>query len=507
MTGIIFLLSSVFLHIKDKNNYSVLALFFAAFCFFFFAALLDPYLNLWDERFHALVAKNILVHPLRPTLYEDPAVEMDYSKWASSIVWLHKQPFFLWLIALSFKCFGINEIALRLPSVLLSSFLIVIAYRTGKLLVNSKVGYCTAFLFTTSFYLLELVSGKQNVDHNDVIFLCTVSASIWAWVEYYYSKKKVWLILIGLFSGSAVLCKWLIGLLVFVGWGIQVFYKWWKEKKISIPWDCVIALLIALMVALPWQIYILLNYHSEAMAAYAYNSAHFTTAIEGHGGPWWIYLANLKILYGLVVQVLLPISLFLLYKKINTKSFKIVFVALPVIVYLFFSIAKTKMASFPFVVTLPIFLSIACMIDFILIKFSGIKISQKLKQIVIFVFIMCIGVLNFRFTEIRQNHSLSGKDSEYLKMMIDNKKIYQELPVTYPANSVVMNVKGIHYVECMFYSGFPAYNFIPSEEQFNDLKKKGRPLIVFKRSNEELPEYLTSDKSVTIITDNMQEFD
>lgn len=197
--------------------------------------MLDPYLNLWDERFHALVAKNMLSHPFKPTLYEDPVVAMDYNDWSTSIVWLHKQPFFLWLITLSFKCFGVNEIALRLPSVIFSSFMVVFAYRSGKLLINSKVGYYTALLFATSFYLIELISGKQNVDHNDVISLCCVSGSIWAWIEYYYSKQKAWLIIIGLFSGCAVLCKWLIGLLVFLGWGIELIYTWWEEKKFSVP--------------------------------------------------------------------------------------------------------------------------------------------------------------------------------------------------------------------------------------------------------------------------------
>ncbi len=43
-------------------------------------------LNPWDERFHALVAKNLIADPLKSTLYRSPAVAFDYRDWASNHV-------------------------------------------------------------------------------------------------------------------------------------------------------------------------------------------------------------------------------------------------------------------------------------------------------------------------------------------------------------------------------------------------------------------------------------
>ena len=43
-------------------------------------------LNPWDERFHALVAKNLIADPLKPTLYRSPAVAFDYRDWTSNHV-------------------------------------------------------------------------------------------------------------------------------------------------------------------------------------------------------------------------------------------------------------------------------------------------------------------------------------------------------------------------------------------------------------------------------------
>ena len=179
IVGLSFLLGSIVFFVNKKITIAISLLFFFALFLFIFAALLDPFLNIWDERFHALVAKNLLQHPLKPTLYDNPGITIVYAPWDRYVIWLHKQPFFLWQIAISYKIFGITEFAARIPSVILSSLLVPIYYRSGKILVNRNTGYYTAFFITTSFLLFELISGYQGVDHNDVAFLFYVSASIW----------------------------------------------------------------------------------------------------------------------------------------------------------------------------------------------------------------------------------------------------------------------------------------------------------------------------------------
>jgi hypothetical protein len=56
----------------------------------------------------------------------------------------------------------------------------------------------------------------------------------------------------------------------------------------------------------------------------------------------------------------------------------------------------------------------------------------------------------------------------------------------------------------MFYTGYPAYNFIPSKEQYDDLKQKGRTIAVFKLRDGELPDYLKNDSSLIIINEELQ---
>jgi 4-amino-4-deoxy-L-arabinose transferase len=280
-------LSSVYFHIKEKEILSIGFLILTALLVFSFAALLDPFLNMWDERFHALVGKNLMKHPLIPTLYDDPVVNMAYNKWDRFHIWIHKQPLFLWQIALSFKLFGISEFSLRIPDIVLGSVLVFAGYRSGKLLINKRVGYLTGILILSTNYLVELLEGRQGLDHNDFSFMVYVSLSLWSLIEYQCTKKRYWIYLIGIFSGFAILCKWLVGLLVYLGWVvIKMRQKMFKPSQYK---DLLNALFITLLIALPWQIYTFVWYPVEAIKAYNLNILHFLTPLDGHTGTFWYH--------------------------------------------------------------------------------------------------------------------------------------------------------------------------------------------------------------------------
>ena len=96
-----FILSFAFL--AKNNSLSSLFLFVSGILVYSYGALLDDFLNVWDERYHALVAKNMIDHPFTPMLYADPVLDQEYSGWFKGHVWLHKQPLFMWQMALSMK--------------------------------------------------------------------------------------------------------------------------------------------------------------------------------------------------------------------------------------------------------------------------------------------------------------------------------------------------------------------------------------------------------------------
>lgn len=291
----ILLICSILFFQKGKRRVSLGLLFLGAVGLGFFTANLDHFLILWDEQYHALVAKNLSFDPLKPMLYSNPLLAYDYKDWTGNHVWLHKQPLFLWQMALSLKLFGYNALAVRLPSIILHALAVIFTYRIGKIVANERIGYYGALFFALAYYPLELVAGNGTTDHNDISFLFYVTASLWAWFEYQHTKNKYYLVLIGLFAGCAVLVKWLVGLLIYAVWmvtiGINDKQNWFKRKSYK---PMLGAFLISLLVFLPWQIYILIYFPLEANYEFAYNTKHFFEPIENHGGSMWFHIKVLN---------------------------------------------------------------------------------------------------------------------------------------------------------------------------------------------------------------------
>lgn len=499
--GICFATSLAF-HVYKQETHALYFLVTAAFALFSFAAFLDPFLNLWDERFHALVAKNMLEHPLQPTLYADPVVQMAYDRWDRAIVWLHKQPLFLWQIALSFKLFGVSEFTLRLPSIALLSVSVYAIYRSGKLLVNGQVGFLASTLFISSFYIQELISGRQQLDVNDAAFLGYITLSIWSLLEYLNSKNKRWLILIGLFSGAAILCKWLVGLFVYLIWGIfKLLSKEWQPRQ---QLEIGASLAVSTIIALPWQIYSHAKYPKAAAEEMAYNSAHFCTAIEGHEGNWWYHFEQMNSIYGSwVLWVILPaLVAFWAYSKDKKQSLALILSL--IFLYVFFSMAATKMPSFTIVGAPIIFTALAAAIYYPLNKLYQRFNLQTIKNSSFILVVLILVATRVDLQTIERTHFNANGTNEYVEKLSSNRLLFTSLNL--PENSVLLNVKGRHYIEAMFYTGLPAYNFIPETAELQRLIKNGKMLYIFKREAT-LPKIEADLDQITIIDKSVEGWD
>jgi len=127
------IVSVPFFEFRKHKTPALVLLVLGALFIRLFISFMDPFLHGWDEQFHALVAKNLMNDPFKPLLLKDPLLPYSYKNWTENHIWLHKQPLFLWQIALSFKLFGPTEFALRLPSILMSTFVIVFIYKRGAI--------------------------------------------------------------------------------------------------------------------------------------------------------------------------------------------------------------------------------------------------------------------------------------------------------------------------------------------------------------------------------------
>jgi 4-amino-4-deoxy-L-arabinose transferase len=503
--GFIFFLISLLFHIKDKEKLSIFFLLVSALSIFIFAGLLDPFVNMWDERFHALVAKNLLKHPLMPTLYDDPVLKIsdDMKRWDLYHIWLHKQPLFLWQIALSFKIFGVNELALRIPSIIFGVILIYIGYRSGKILVNTRVGYITGVLILSTFYFIQLISGQLATDHNDCSFLVYVSLSIWSLIEYNYSKNIKWIYCIGLFSGLAILCKWLVGLLVYFGWSLLIIQEDRFNVKKYKP--LFTALIITLIIAVPWQIFTFINYPIEARYAFAENGKHFFEVVDGHTGSFWFHFEQFNVIYGAFASFLIIPSFVIFRNKILDKKMYFSLFSMIVVVYLFFSIAVTKMPGFTIIVALPVFISFACLLDYIFNYLNTRIKSSPLRNGVIFLSVSTIAFVRFDLDSLQEKHTLWKAENFWTPTFSYNRTVFKKLNL--PPNAVLFNVKKEQAIAAMFYTGVTCYDFIPSHEQYDIVKSKGRVVAIFVPSAGSLPAYVNIDPTVIKISETLRGWD
>lgn len=480
----------------------VFFLFVVGFIIRLVMAAADPFLHPWDERFHALVAKNLMEHPLQPMLLANPILPYDYTHWWSNHIWIHKQPLFMWQMALSMKLFGISELAFRLPSVLMGSLMILLAHRIAWLLSNNhyRISILVAVMMTFSCFQIRSIAGIQTTDHNDIAHQFYILCSLWAFAEYLRKPTLKWAFWIGCFAGAAILNKWLTGLLVFLGWAfLGVLFQEFRSKKsfLHFLW----ALLICGVVFLPWQIYIHNAFPLEAAHELAYNTQHLSKALEGHSGAWYYYLNLFDQYFGYFIYwLILPGMLSVLKdKQLNSKLFY-AFTINFLFVFCFFSfIVATKMESFLFFVAPIGFIYIAIAIDRFL-SFERFKYLFPIVSIVVAIMVVNIDFYTEYFS----------KENQERNHRIANARIYKDLSnYIDPNTKVVINMNSHDDKDVMFYNqSVTAYHWWPSESDMKQLLEKKIKVAAFRDHDQYvLPDYVKQYPYLQIIEVNLHSFE
>ena len=465
---------SCFFFLKGKINISILLLLISGIFLRFYFITFDPFLHDWDEKFHALVAKNTSMHFLMPTLIENPVLPYDKSGWWGTHVWLHKQPLFIWQMALAIKLFGANTFAVRLPSLLMASILILVIFDIGKKSASLSIGFISAFIFTCYEPIFQLVSGVAGMDHNDTAFLFYVTLSVWAWVRFESCKKKRWAILMGIFAGCSILTKWLTGSMIFISFG---FYHLILERDLfsqasisALLW----AIISCVLIALPWQIFILMNYPTEAIMEYKFNSLHFTEVVEGHVESIWYYFLNVPIQYKcvwwcIVIGLIYAICRFRKYTILLSLFFMVL------CVYAFFTLAKTKLPFYTIVVSPILIIFIAISIDIIMKWFDklqrwGFYLNGLVFLLIIIVFYDFQRVEEFYYD---RTNIVGQTRTQKNKELAEYKIIKGRLP----QKSVIVGFPEMNYIEARFFTGYDCFGWLP-DSSFNQLKRSGKSVFI-----------------------------
>ena len=467
-----------------------------------YAAMSEPYLHHWDERYHALVAKNMGVHGFfEPMLYVRPLLPYDYTAWCCNHVWVHKQPLFLWLMALSIRAFGETEFAVRLPSIVLSTALVILIYGIARRWIGSeRVAVVAAYIVACSYYLTELTAGRFSTDHNDVAFSFFVTLSLWLWLRYRDSASEMkWVIWIGMAAGAAVLCKWLAGMLVYGVWGLyqlldarsRTGWRAWARLALSIG--------ICVVVFVPWQIYILSRYPIESRYEFAYNSRHVFEVLEGHHGTVLYYLEDFLKMYGPLSFGLIPLGLWIVARRKREGEAALTWALLGVtsIVYAFFSlVVQTKMTAYVLPVAAVMWIAIAGACVYLYDRVESLR--APVRQVVRSAMVVALIFSALSPTRILKYRAESN---EGRLAKIENTEVYRALRLdTPPDSTLVINCKSLEEVELMFYSPYTAYSWTPPVHRLDSLMDLGYRVAAFSDvAGQALPLEILNDRRVTLI--------
>jgi 4-amino-4-deoxy-L-arabinose transferase len=247
-------------------------------------------LTYWDESFHALVAKNLLKHPLKPTLVDLPFLPYDYRGWGENHVWLHKPILPLWQIALSYALFGVNAFALRLPSALLSTGAVLLTYLIGKELLDRRAALVAATAQAFNPSLMQLIHGYLYSDHIDIALLFWVEVGVYFVVRTMRTGRLRDATLAGVAQGLAYHSKSYLGLIItglaVTAWLLPTIRLGRRDASQVRGRHILILLGATLVTVAPWTLHCIANYPQEWFHEEIYVWLHLTTDIEAWGAPW-----------------------------------------------------------------------------------------------------------------------------------------------------------------------------------------------------------------------------
>ncbi len=211
-----------------------------------------------------------------------------------------KPPLFIWLSALSFKLFGLNEFAARLPALLVSLGIVGFSVRLALFQMGRFAAALVLMILPTTFILLVL-SGTVMSDPVMLLSITMILSGFWiGWHSQDAPQARRWQFLFFIGCAVALLAKGLAALTLA---GLPVFIWCLPNRRLITLWQkfpWVKGLLLTLLIAAPWYIaaelktpgflnYFIIGEHFDRYLESGWQGDKYGSAHREPVGMIWLY--------------------------------------------------------------------------------------------------------------------------------------------------------------------------------------------------------------------------
>ena len=295
-------------------------------------------IQMWDEALYAVRAKAIYYF----NCWLDQTDYAEGGLYSSS-----HPPLYIWLTALLYKLFTINEFTSRFFSALFSSLCLFLTYLLIKKFFNRKSALIS-IPFLGSIYLFNFYSRQGQLD---IAYIFFITLSIYFYLEFLNGGKKRYILISGISFGFALMTKIIVGffaiITIFIFLFIELVRKNVKFKEVLS--QIATLTLTGLILSLHWHIFMLKIHAGNFINTFFkfHLIERLSEGVEGNIPE----LGYFYILNQLVVQfppvVLVFFDLFESLKKLKTAdSKKLLLQSWFWTTFLITSISKTKIPTY-----------------------------------------------------------------------------------------------------------------------------------------------------------------
>ncbi len=233
---------------EEKRTYLFLIFLLAAFGLpALFTNIIEP-----DGALYATISKTMVLHGDWLNLYSRGAD------------WLDKPHLPFWLAAASFKVFGINSFAYKLPSYLAGLTAAWFVFKFAKKNYTENIAYLSTVIFLSSLHLIISTFDVRA----EIYITCFAFGSIYFFSCACTKERESWQLILGAtFAAFAVMTKGVFVLITVLG-GFVIYWLVTKQHKELLKWKWYLAVLLIFVFITPelYALYSQFDVHPDVFA-------------------------------------------------------------------------------------------------------------------------------------------------------------------------------------------------------------------------------------------------